>query len=89
MLYMPPRSIPDPSQIHQGRSGSDLLRICLVAIVWYWTSAEWAAVTKDCPFTPKGRMLLLTEFLGRMDSAILCPVLSSRMMFNYRFRPSG
>lgn len=21
--------------------------ICLVAIVWYWTSAEWAAVTKD------------------------------------------
>lgn len=40
---MEPRVVPTSRDVF-------LIRICLVAIVWYWTSALWAAVTKEWPF---------------------------------------
>ena len=56
-----------------------------MAIVWYWTSAEWAAVTKDCPNTcqrdPKlvDSHRILGKLLTFQDKLLLGP--GSLVMF--------
>ena len=89
MLYMPPRSIPDPWSIQVGLwFAEDLFGGHCVVL----DQCRMGSGDQGLSHLTKGRMLLLREFLGRMDSVILCTVMSSRMMFNYsnyRFRPSG